>query len=299
MKKFFQFNNSCDENEYYNKLALDESVPDYEFLMNQLEISKWSKFRNFDYNFLNKTITIIGLGGSGCHVAFALIHMGFKKVIIIDKDFIEKKNLTRQILYSKQDVGEKKANCAKSFLQKNSIRSEIISYDIDIVLEPDLLDKIIKSSDFVFSLVDNSPAIYITSKACFYNKKPTLYFGTCILSGLSSIINFQREKAQPCLWCMCWWGRNEAIKWSKNNNDNWYDVIVSKPEKLFNEKMNKGVNPSWYLTPSTAGNIAIILMIRHLLGEIIENYFNVSLYKLTVDKEYFKPLSKCEICHNF
>ena len=56
----------------------------------------------------NSKITIVGMGGIGCPVATYLISSGIKNIKLIDGDKIEKSNLNRQILYSLNEIGQKK-----------------------------------------------------------------------------------------------------------------------------------------------------------------------------------------------
>jgi len=45
---------------------------------------------------------VLGCGGLGCTVAFALARLGIKKIILIDYDKVEISNLNRQILFFKR-----------------------------------------------------------------------------------------------------------------------------------------------------------------------------------------------------
>jgi Dinucleotide-utilizing enzymes involved in molybdopterin and thiamine biosynthesis family 2 len=61
---------------------------------------------------LEKTILIIGLGGTGSAAAEMFSRLGVKKLILIDRDRIEITNLHRQILYDMNDIKKYKAETA-------------------------------------------------------------------------------------------------------------------------------------------------------------------------------------------
>ena len=56
---------------------------------------------------LNDTgILIVGMGGLGCPVAQYLISSGIGYLTIMDPDRIELSNLSRQPIYTREDIGE-------------------------------------------------------------------------------------------------------------------------------------------------------------------------------------------------
>ncbi len=56
----------------------------------------------------NSLITIVGVGGIGCPLSKYLVSSGIKNIRLIDKDKIEKSNLSRQILFTVDDIDKKK-----------------------------------------------------------------------------------------------------------------------------------------------------------------------------------------------
>ena len=61
-------------------------------------------------------ILIVGMGGLGCPVAHYLISSGIGYLTIMDPDKVELSNLSRQPLYTKDDVGNFKVEVAKRVL---------------------------------------------------------------------------------------------------------------------------------------------------------------------------------------
>ena len=84
---------------------------EYNILSRQFILKSFSE-KNLN-KLANSKITIVGMGGIGCPLATYLVSSGIKNIKLIDGDKIEKSNLNRQILYSLNDIGQKKTLIAK------------------------------------------------------------------------------------------------------------------------------------------------------------------------------------------
>src|SRR3989344_5516855 len=62
-------------------------------------------------------ITIIGIGAIGTNTAESLVRCGVKELILIDNDKIEEHNLQRQVLFTKEDIGDFKVDVAEKKLK--------------------------------------------------------------------------------------------------------------------------------------------------------------------------------------
>ncbi|MBD3230054.1 MAG: hypothetical protein GF329_17885 [Candidatus Lokiarchaeota archaeon] len=92
----------------------DESTLDKELerYARQILIEEW------DQDKLSKsTVFIAGVGALGTVVSLNLALMGVRKLILCDYDTIELSNLSRQILFFKEDVGNFKVDAAKKNLK--------------------------------------------------------------------------------------------------------------------------------------------------------------------------------------
>ena len=72
---------------------------------------------------LKSKVAVIGLGGIGCPAATYLASSGVGHLCLIDFDHVSLSNLNRQVLFSEDDISEKKVEAAKKNLQ--SLNSEI------------------------------------------------------------------------------------------------------------------------------------------------------------------------------
>ena len=73
-------------------------------------------------------VVIVGLGGLGSGVAQILSRMGVGNIVLIDKDDVQDHNLSRQQLYTTDDIGRSKVDAARSHI--NEINPEI---DVDVI----------------------------------------------------------------------------------------------------------------------------------------------------------------------
>lgn len=70
-----------------------------------------------------KHALVLGVGGLGCSVAFALARLGIPKLTLWDNDTVDVTNLNRQILFSRQHVerGLSKIEAAKEGIQAHLV----------------------------------------------------------------------------------------------------------------------------------------------------------------------------------
>lgn len=61
-------------------------------------------------------VVVLGMGGTGSHVAWALAAAGVGRLHCVDPDIVEVSNLTRQALYTESDIGRPKAETAAEAL---------------------------------------------------------------------------------------------------------------------------------------------------------------------------------------
>src|SRR3989338_9782744 len=64
----------------------------------------------------NKKVAIVGIGALGTVAAELLVRAGVGKILLIDRDIVEKSNLSRQVLFTSKEVGLSKSLAAKEKL---------------------------------------------------------------------------------------------------------------------------------------------------------------------------------------
>ena len=126
-------------------------------------------------------ILIIGMGGLGCPVAHYLISSGIGYLTIMDPDKVELSNLSRQPLYTQDDVGKLKVDMAKMVLSHMNPNAVINAIPDELNSENALTH--VSSHDFVIDCTDNVDSRYILSDICQSIEKPLIHGGIRAFEG--------------------------------------------------------------------------------------------------------------------
>ena len=128
-------------------------------------------------------ISIIGIGGIGCPLATYLVSSGLKYIQLIDGDIIEKSNLNRQILFTSDDIGQKKVTVAKKKLLKINPNCQIKI--IDENLNKSNINNLFNSS-IIIDTSDSWETMKIVNEYCVKESIPLVS---------SSVVGFDVEVA--------------------------------------------------------------------------------------------------------
>ncbi len=140
----------------------------------------------------NARVVVIGAGGLGCPIIQYLSACGIGTIGIVDFDVIEHSNLHRQVLYTPQDVGRKKAEVAKEkALAQNP---DTIIEVFDCALSEDNAEFILSQFDLVIDGCDNFLTRYIVNDTCVELEKPLVYGSILGFQGQLAVFNFQGSK---------------------------------------------------------------------------------------------------------
>ncbi|MDA3979746.1 ThiF family adenylyltransferase [Gallibacterium sp. AGMB14963] len=99
---------------YYKNSELDRNIYLIESLMDSRDPRSPIDIQN---TISNSRILLLGVGGIGCIVLDNLLRLGIKDFFIVDSDIVDKSNLNRQILFTKDDVGSYKVDVIKDKLK--------------------------------------------------------------------------------------------------------------------------------------------------------------------------------------
>lgn len=135
-------------------------------LSNDLEmynriIPLWSEFESESFseydihnNIVNKKVGIIGCGGIGSGIISNLVSYGVKNFILMDPDVVEPSNITRQPLFSLQDLSKQKTEVLRSFIKNRVKNASVETYNKKFELEDDL--KYFEDVDILIFAADSS-----------------------------------------------------------------------------------------------------------------------------------------------
>jgi molybdopterin-synthase adenylyltransferase len=145
------------------------------------------------------TALLIGIGGIGCATATYLASSGVGRLLLVDFDTVDATNLGRQTLYSPADIGQLKANSARSKLLAVNPDIEIVA--ISERLRGDALSDAVRSADVVLDGSDNFATRFEVNDACVAAAR-------CLVS--AAAIRFEGQLAvfgpdyrhSPCYRCL-------------------------------------------------------------------------------------------------
>lgn len=146
----------------------------------------------------SKKVLVVGVGALGTVLANHLVRAGVGHVKIVDRDYVEKSNLQRQMLFDEEDVDKAlpKAKAAENKLKK--INSDVIVEGIVADVTMENIDTLIDQVDLVLDGTDNFHTRFLLNDICYKNDIPFVYGGAVSSRGMSAIFI---PGSTPCLRC--------------------------------------------------------------------------------------------------
>lgn len=144
----------------------------------------------------DSSVLIVGTGGLGSPVAYALACLGIGTIGVVDYDSVEISNLNRQILHSYSRLGIPKVESAEIFIKNINPQVKVVTFNTSLDIH-NALD-IIKDYDVIIDAVDNFPARYLLNDSCFFSNKPLVDAAAVRFHGL--IMTILPSKG-PCYRC--------------------------------------------------------------------------------------------------
>lgn len=146
------------------------------------------------------TALLIGAGGIGCASAAYLASSGVGHILIADFDTIDETNLGRQVLYTPEDVGGRKAEVAATRLR--GLNPDIKVTAITSRLQGGDLKNAVKSSDVVLDGCDNFATRFELNDACVSAGRRLISGAAIRLEGQLAVFgpNFRTAPCYRCLY---------------------------------------------------------------------------------------------------
>ena len=146
---------------------------------------------------LNSKVLVIGAGGLGCPLMLYLSYSGVGNLGIVDDDKIDISNLSRQVLFTKKDLGKFKVSVSKKFIKKINNKIHVKIYLKKINKEN--IHNIAKNYDYICDGTDNFKSRLLINDYCIKYKKVLISSAISKFDG--HIFNFDFKKDGPCLRC--------------------------------------------------------------------------------------------------
>ena len=116
---------------------------------------------------LNAHLLIVGMGGLGCPVSLYLAAAGIGQLSICDGDSVDQSNLQRQVLYTGDDCGKLKVECAAQRLAELNPEVQISAYAEKVTEQILAMDY-----SLVVDCTDNLAARQQLNAHCYRRKIP-------------------------------------------------------------------------------------------------------------------------------
>lgn len=146
---------------------------------------------------LQKSALVIGLGGLGSPASLHLATAGVGRIGLWDFDTIELSNIHRQTAFTLSDIGRKKTDTTKEYIQARvpGIRLETFSEIFSEKIDP----SIFKNWDIILDCTDQIQAKYSINRFCIQNAKPLV---TASVFRTSAQIAIFSPHGKPCYKCL-------------------------------------------------------------------------------------------------
>jgi molybdopterin/thiamine biosynthesis adenylyltransferase len=141
-------------------------------------------------------VVVVGCGALGSTLAEMMVRAGVKRLVVVDRDYVEESNLQRQSLFEETDAaqGLPKAVAAEARLRR--INSEVEVRGVVADLAADTVDDLLKGADLVLDGTDNFEARFLVNDVCVREGIPWVY-GACV--GAYGLALLVRPRVSPCL----------------------------------------------------------------------------------------------------
>lgn len=135
------------------------------------------------------SVLIIGAGGLGSPVSLYLTAAGVGRIGLIDADTVSESNLQRQILYSENEIGLPKVDCAEKRLHQLSSHTRIETYNTRF--DSSNADELVLKYDIIIDGCDNYATRYLINDCCIRNNKPYVYGSIGEFHGQVAVFNYR------------------------------------------------------------------------------------------------------------
>jgi adenylyltransferase/sulfurtransferase len=146
----------------------------------------------------NARVLIVGLGGLGSPASLYLAGAGIGTLGLMDGDEVSLSNLHRQVLFSSDEVGMKKAIAAKAKLSK--LNTDILIHAHEQDLNVDNAIEVMAHYDLIIDGTDRFSSKYLINDAALKLHLPWIYASVSQWEGQIALFDPRKTKT-PCYRC--------------------------------------------------------------------------------------------------
>lgn len=204
-----------------------------------------------------KTVAVFGLGGVGGYVAEALARSGIGKLVICDRDIVEKTNINRQIYALHSTLELPKTNVAAERIA--DINPEIIVESFHMNIDAESIKKFeFADWDYIVDAIDDVPAKLLIIKAAATHSIPVI---SCMGTG---------NKLDPTKLCITKIQKTHTCPLARKMRYELGKLGISDVDVLFSSESpltkSSGSPASMIFVPAAAGLVIASFVVRNLIG---------------------------------
>jgi len=148
---------------------------------------------------LTSRVLLVGCGALGSAIADSLVRAGVGMLRICDRDFIEKDNLQRQVLFDERDIEANLPKAEAAAIKLRYINSEVTVESVVVDVNHTSIERLAGDVDLLLDGTDNFEARYLLNDFAVSTGKPWIY-GAVI--GTSGLVMPVIPHETPCLRCV-------------------------------------------------------------------------------------------------
>ncbi|GAB3469208.1 PqqD family peptide modification chaperone [Actinophytocola sediminis] len=145
-------------------------------------------------------VAVVGVGGTGSTAALSLAMSGVGELHCVEPDLVELSNLSRQVLYTEQDVGERKVDVAVRRLREHNSDIAITGEALTVTGSRSLVELAARFDVLVLAADQPGEIRSWTNRACHATGTPWVHGG---YHGPQVNIGLYRPGTGPCYDCLC------------------------------------------------------------------------------------------------
>lgn len=146
----------------------------------------------------DSTVLVIGVGGLGSAASLYLAGAGVGRLLLCDRDRVERSNLQRQVVYRGDDIGRAKIEAARDALQ--ALNAGCAIECLPGPLDDEALLAAVRRADLVLDCSDNFPTRFAVNRACVAAGKPLVSGAAIRFEGQLAL--FDRARGGACYACL-------------------------------------------------------------------------------------------------
>jgi adenylyltransferase/sulfurtransferase len=144
-------------------------------------------------------VLLVGCGALGTVLANVLVRAGVGHLLIVDRDYVERSNLQRQVLYDEDDLSRDSPKAVAAAEKLRRVNPEVIVEAVVADVNPSNVEDLLAGATLALDGTDNFETRYLLNDACVKHGVPWVYAAAIGSYGATFPI-LPRET--PCLRCV-------------------------------------------------------------------------------------------------